>query len=54
MYIREDEGITRRDFSRENERNRWKKKKKRRKIKRILYMEGNKHGSALIWKRVHS
>lgn len=34
MYIREDEGITRRDFSRENERNRWKKKKKKEKNKK--------------------
>lgn len=54
MYIRTDEGITRRDFSRENKRNRKMEKKERRKKKRILYIEGNERGVALIWKRVHS
>lgn len=33
MYIRTDEGITRRDFSRENKRNRKMEKKERRKKK---------------------
>lgn len=31
MYIRKDEGIIRRDFSRENKWNRWKKKKEKKK-----------------------